>query len=116
LFESCDQFFSRYSLDEIRFASAFAMNQEFSPLIANQMDYFMNNPATEKIRRVEAQLNDTQQKMNENIEKLITRGEKVELLVGTSNAVAQKAEDFKSRSEELQWNMWKKKISNIWSF
>jgi vesicle-associated membrane protein 7 len=66
LFETKERFFSRYSVNEIP-SGAFAVNNEFSKVLANQMEYFSHSPAADKINQVKEKLERTKHQMNQNI-------------------------------------------------
>jgi len=104
LFDTKDRFFSRYNPQELPLR-AFAVNSDFSKVLANQMDYFSHNPAMDKINQVKQQLEKTKSQMNQNIEKLLSREEKVELLVGRSGLVVDQSRLFQQQSQQVQWKI-----------
>jgi len=83
----------------------FPSNAEFSRVLANQMDYYSHNPAVDKINQIKNQLEKTKRQMNENIEKLITREEKINLLVGKTTPVADQSKLFQRQSKQVQWKI-----------
>lgn len=62
-------------------ALAFAYNDEFGRVLGQQMDYFSNNPQADTITRVRGEISEVKEVMVQNIEKVLDRGEKIELLV-----------------------------------
>ena len=60
---------------------AVATNQDFSRILQKQMDYYNDNPNSDNITRVRDQLENVKEVMVQNIEKVLERGEKIELLV-----------------------------------
>jgi len=109
-FDTKSRFFSRYSDEVITQAAAFSLNDDFSRILANQMDYYSHNPAADKINQVKLQLENTKEQMNNNIEKLLSRMERVDLLVGNADTMNQQATKFQSQSKEVQWKIYKKNL------
>eukprot|EP01117_Protostelium_nocturnum_P012250 TRINITY_DN4504_c0_g1_i2.p1 TRINITY_DN4504_c0_g1~~TRINITY_DN4504_c0_g1_i2.p1 ORF type:complete len:222 (+),score=37.48 TRINITY_DN4504_c0_g1_i2:45-668(+) len=108
LLEVRERFLSRYPDETIKEANAFDLNTDFSRILSNQMDYFTHNPSSDKIELVKKKLESTHSIVIENIEKVMQRNEKAELLIGKTEAVAEQASKFKSQSEKLKWVIWKK--------
>ena len=86
-------------------AMAFQMNQEFSRVLARQMEYFSFDPRSDKIANVKDKIEDTKQVMVENIERIFDRGERMELLVSKTNELADSSFAFKQTSRNLKWTM-----------
>ncbi|KAG6695131.1 hypothetical protein I3842_09G080900 [Carya illinoinensis] len=59
-----------------------SLNKEFGPKLKEQMQYCVDHPKDiSKLAKVEAQVSEVKRAMMENIEKVLDRGEKIELLV-----------------------------------
>lgn len=72
------------------------------------MDYFANNPNADAISRVRGGIADVKNIMIENIEKVLERGERFELLVEKSSQLGQEAFIFKKEARRLKRQMrWK---------
>eukprot|EP00520_Triparma_pacifica_P011210 CAMPEP_0118650396 /NCGR_PEP_ID=MMETSP0785-20121206/10228_1 /TAXON_ID=91992 /ORGANISM="Bolidomonas pacifica, Strain CCMP 1866" /LENGTH=221 /DNA_ID=CAMNT_0006542775 /DNA_START=98 /DNA_END=763 /DNA_ORIENTATION=+ len=95
-------------------AIAFSMNEEFSPVMKGQMEYFNNNPEADAVSRVKGQIEDVKNVMVENIEKVLERGEKIELLVDKTDRLNQQAFKFEKQSKRLKNVMWWKKVK-MWA-
>jgi len=104
LFETKERFMSRFPENSFPLG-AFSINAEFSRVLANQMDYYSHNPAVDKINQIKNQLEKTKRQMNENIEMLITREEKINLLVGKTTPVADQSKLFQRQSKQVQWKI-----------
>jgi len=52
----------------------------------------------------------SKEKMNNNIEKLLSRMERVDLLVGNADTMSQQANKFQTQSNEVQWKIYKKNM------
>jgi len=85
-----------------------AMNSEFKQVLKKQMEYFSFDPNSDKISAVRKQIDDTKSIMVENIEKILDRGERIELLVDKTENLQQSSVRFKTFSKKLKYAMcWK---------
>jgi len=108
------KFILKYA-DQIKTAIAFAMNEDFQNTIKLKMEHYNNNPETEdSVIRVKNQLDNVKDVMVTNIEKVLERGEKIELLVDRTDRLNQQAFRFEKKSKKLkqsvQWANCKKYI------
>ncbi|KAG0051439.1 hypothetical protein BGZ83_003777 [Gryganskiella cystojenkinii] len=83
----------------------YGMN-EFSKTIAKQMEYFSTNPNADKIKQVQGEIEQVKDVMVHNIERVLERGERIELLVDKTDNLNQQAYAFKKRSTALKRTMW----------
>ncbi|KAE8720808.1 VAMP714 protein [Hibiscus syriacus] len=60
------------------YAPAYAMNDEFSRVLHQQMEFFSSSPSADTLNRVRGEIRTI---MVENIEKILERGDRIELLV-----------------------------------
>lgn len=88
-----------------RSAIAYAFNTTFQRVLQSQMDYF-NNPESDKISRLQGQIGEVREVMVENIEKVLARGEKIELLVERTDGLNEASNTFKNHSRTLKRTMW----------
>ncbi|CAN0516730.1 unnamed protein product, partial [Ectocarpus sp. 8 AP-2014] len=63
----------------IHTAPAFSMNAEFAPILQRQMDAFNSNPPGDSLQGVRSQIEDVRAGMLENVDKVLERGEKIEV-------------------------------------
>jgi vesicle-associated membrane protein 7 len=91
-------------------AIAFAMNTEFARILQDRMDFFNDNPGADSFGKVKNQIEDVKGVMVENIEKVLARGEKIELLVDKTEALNQSAKKFQKASKSLKDAMWWKNV------
>jgi vesicle-associated membrane protein 7 len=106
-------FLTRYGLDIPQRAIAFSMNEDFSPTIQQRMDYFNSDEADrgiDNIGAVKSQIDEVRDVMVQNIEKVLERGEKIELLVDKTDRLNQQAFRFESSSRALRKAMYWKKM------
>ncbi|OQS04380.1 vesicle-associated membrane protein [Thraustotheca clavata] len=100
-----NRFLTTYG-DRGRTAIAFAMNAEFQHVIQRQMDYFNANPEVDTVIQVQQSLDEVKDTMVENIEKVLGRGEKFELLVDRTDQLNQQSFVFNRKSRKLRKAMW----------
>ncbi|KAB2076736.1 hypothetical protein ES319_A06G060100v1 [Gossypium barbadense] len=62
-------------------ASAYAMNDEFSRVLCQQIDHFSRNPNVDRLNRLKGEMNQVQSVLIDNIEKALERGDRLALLV-----------------------------------
>ena len=78
------------------------MNEDFSPVLKRQMEYYNGDPSADKITKVKGELEEVKGVMVENIEKVLERGEKIELLVDKTDRLNQTAFKFEKTSKQLK--------------
>jgi len=100
-------FLGQYPLTDIQRAIAFCYNEEFSSTICTLMDKY-NHPhiMIDTIDVLKGQIQDVQQDMIQNIENLLERGEKIELLVDKTERLNQQAFKFESSGRTLRRQMY----------
>jgi len=91
-------------------ALAYSMNADFSRVLQNQMDYYSNNPNADKITKVRSEIDKVKTVMVQNIEKVLERGERIELLVDKTENLNQTAVQFKKKSTQVKRRMWWKNV------
>ena len=85
----------RYA-DRGQTALAYGMNEDFSRVLHRQMDFFSRNLGeADRVHRVEGEIDEVRTVMVENIERVLQRGEKIELLVDKTENLNQQAIRFK---------------------
>ena len=88
---------------------AYAMNNEFSPVLKKQMEFY-NSAQADSFAQVNSKLDDVKNVMMQNIEALLERGEKLELLVDKTEKLSQSAFQFKKQSNQLKLTLFWRKI------
>eukprot|EP00249_Psilotum_nudum_P007055 c20276_g1_i1 orf=775-1437(-) len=89
-------------------ALAYAMNDEFSRVLHQQMEYFSSNPNADTINRVKGEMNEVRAVMVENIDKVLDRGERIELLVDKTATIQDNSFRFRKQSRRLRQALWMK--------
>jgi len=101
-----DRFLATYG-DRAKTAIAFAFNADFQRVLQQLMDKF-NSEKNDKIARVREDLDAVKDVMIKNIDKVLERGEKIELLVDKTEILDQHAFKFKKQSRSLKRELcWK---------
>mmetsp|Transcript_1988 Transcript_1988/g.2664 ORF Transcript_1988/g.2664 Transcript_1988/m.2664 type:complete len:227 (-) Transcript_1988:201-881(-) len=101
-----DRFVATYG-NRGKTAIAFAFNADFQRVLSQCMEnYSSNNKQDSKIALVKEQINECKNVMIENIDKVLERGERIELLVDRTEVLDQHAFKFKKTSGNLRNAMW----------
>ncbi|KAH9659835.1 Vesicle-associated membrane protein 714 [Citrus sinensis] len=87
------------------YAPAYAMNDEFSRVLHQQMEFFSSNPSADTLNRVRGEIRTI---MVENIEKILERGDRIELLVDKTATMQDGAFHFRKQSKRLRRALWMK--------
>ncbi|KAM7258664.1 hypothetical protein ACFE04_014405 [Oxalis oulophora] len=103
-----DDFVSKYAAGtKASTAAANSLNKEFGPKLKEHMQYCVDHPEEiSKLAKVKAQVSEVKGVMMENIEKVLDRGEKIELLVDKTENLHQQAQDFRSTGTKIRRKMW----------
>ncbi|KAD5960438.1 hypothetical protein E3N88_11910 [Mikania micrantha] len=102
-----DDFYSKYGAGKGKTAGPKSLNKEFGPKMKDHMRYCVSHPEEiSKIAKVKAQVSEVKGVMMENIEKVLDRGEKIELLVDKSDNLRNQAQDFKKQGTKIMRKMW----------
>lgn len=107
-------FIAKYGTEKPLKAIAFSMNEEFSKIIKDRMEYYNSpNPNVDSIGAVRNQIDEVKDIMVQNIEKVLERGEKIELLVDKTDRLSKQAFKFESTSKNLRRTLWWKSVRTI---
>ncbi|KAL6205275.1 hypothetical protein ACLB2K_022537 [Fragaria x ananassa] len=108
------------------YAPAYAMNDEFSRVLHQQMEFFSSNPSADTLNRVRGEVGEAsiivlvfdfplrvlemfiRTIMVDNIEKILERGDRIELLVDKTATMQDSAFHFKKQSKRLRQALWMK--------
>jgi len=108
-----ERFLSIYGPEQPLQAIAFSYNEEFSKTIHERMDYYNSDEADrsiDNIGAVKSQIEEVKNNMIENIESVLERGEKIELLVDKTDNLLTSSFQFESSSRNLRRAMYWKKM------
>eukprot|EP00563_Minutocellus_polymorphus_P019119 CAMPEP_0197721102 /NCGR_PEP_ID=MMETSP1434-20131217/4264_1 /TAXON_ID=265543 /ORGANISM="Minutocellus polymorphus, Strain CCMP3303" /LENGTH=185 /DNA_ID=CAMNT_0043306059 /DNA_START=23 /DNA_END=577 /DNA_ORIENTATION=- len=101
-----EQFLAKYGLDAAQRAIAFSFNEDFSSVIEERMNYYNAGGSADTIDTVKNQIDEVKGVMIQNIESVLERGEKIELLVDKSDRLNQQAFKFEASSRNLRKAMY----------
>ncbi|KAG8385126.1 hypothetical protein BUALT_Bualt03G0009400 [Buddleja alternifolia] len=115
-----DDFVAKYGGGKAATTPANGLNKEFGPKLKEHMQYCVEHPEEiSKFAKVKAQVSEVKGVMMENIEKVLDRGEKIELLVDKTENLHHQvslslslslsgvvAQDFKTSGTKIRRKMW----------
>jgi len=101
-----NRFLSEYR-NSWKSAMPFGMNDSFSRVLRPQMRYFSYDPSVDKLTDVQDKLEDTRKVLVENIDRILERGERLELLVDAASGLSDSSFKFSSSSRKLKWAMFR---------
>lgn len=102
-----EDFSKKYAGGKAENAAAKSLNKEFGSKLKEQMQYCVEHPEEiSKLSKVQAQVSEVKGVMMENIEKVLDRGEKIELLVDKTENLRSQAQDFRQQGTQLRKKMW----------
>ncbi|XP_065870475.1 vesicle-associated membrane protein 727 [Euphorbia lathyris] len=94
-------------LFEDRFSIAYNLDREFGPRLKEHMQYCMSHPEEiSKLSKLKAQITEVKGIMMDNIEKVLDRGERIELLVDKTENLQFQADSFQRQGRQLRRKMW----------
>ncbi|KAL9660622.1 hypothetical protein QQ045_025439 [Rhodiola kirilowii] len=85
---------------------AYAMNDEFSRILAQQMDHYSNDSNADRLNRLKGEMTQVRSVMLENIEKVLDRGDRLALLVDRTSALQGNTVRFRRQSRRFRNNLW----------
>uniref|UniRef100_A0A9I9DZK5 Vesicle-associated membrane protein 726 n=2 Tax=Cucumis melo TaxID=3656 RepID=A0A9I9DZK5_CUCME len=102
-----EDFVKRYGGGKAMTATANSLNKEFGSKLKEHMKYCVEHPEEiSKLAKVKAQVSEVKGVMMENIEKVLDRGEKIELLVDKTENLRSQAQDFRQQGTKMRRKMW----------
>ncbi|KAK4725902.1 hypothetical protein R3W88_030819 [Solanum pinnatisectum] len=102
-----NDFSKKYAGGKAATASAKSLNREFGSKLKEHMKYCCDHPEEiSKLSKVKAQVSEVKGVMMENIEKVLDRGEKIELLVDKTDNLRSQAQDFRQQGTKIRRKMW----------
>jgi|TARA_B110000090_G_C13322523_1_gene424080 vesicle-associated membrane protein 7 len=90
-------------------AIAFAYSDEFGPILSKTMEHY-NSPNADSFSAVNEKLDDVKNVMVQNIDAVLERGEKLELLVDKTDKLQAEAFKFNKGAKDLKNAMWWRKV------
>lgn len=87
-------------------AQAYAMNDEFSRVLSQQMEYYSNDPNADRINRLKGEMSQVRNVMIENIDKVLDRGDRLELLVDKTANMQGNTFRFRKQARRFRSAVW----------
>ncbi|XP_068658518.1 vesicle-associated membrane protein 727-like [Aristolochia californica] len=92
---------------EDRFSIAYNLDREFGPRLKEHMEFCMSHPEEmSKLSKLRTQITEVKGIMMDNIEKVLDRGERIELLVDKTESLQFQADSFQRQGRQLRRKMW----------
>ncbi|KAF9223119.1 VAMP synaptobrevin-like protein [Gyrodon lividus] len=85
---------------------AYGLQGTFSPVIASLMHTYNTSPPIDEVARAQAELNQVKDIMVQNVEQILNRGERIELLVDKTDTMATQATAFRRGARTVRRQMW----------
>lgn len=99
------KFLERYS-EVVNTVIAFGMHAEFGAVIKERMNFYNTDANADKLQTLQHSIDGVKNVMIDNIDKLLARGEKVELLVKKTEVMSEQAVSMKKRASLVRRKMW----------
>ncbi|CAO3678137.1 unnamed protein product [Rhizopus stolonifer] len=96
-----DKFLSTFGKSRALDAPPYGLN-EFSGVIRKQMEYFSTNPNADRLKQVHGEIEQVKDVMVHNIERVLERGERIDLLMDKTDNLNRLGSAFKKRSTQLK--------------
>ena len=94
------------------FAASNPSNSAVAQTLRTEVDFF-NSPQADRLENLKKEIDAVKNVMTENIEQLLARGEKIDLLVDRTATLADDSDNFFSSSRTLRHKMWMKNVKMI---
>lgn len=91
-------------------AQPYGMNDEFSRVLSQQMEYYSNDPNADRINRLKGEMSQVRNVMIENIDKVLERGDRLELLVDKTNNMQGNTVRFRKQARRFRSTVWWKNV------
>ena len=85
---------------------AYGLQGSFGPTIAALMHTYNTSPPVDELTRAQTELNQVKDIMVQNVEQILSRGERIELLVDKTDVMAGQATAFRRGARTVRREMW----------
>ncbi|EEY65654.1 vesicle-associated membrane protein, putative [Phytophthora infestans T30-4] len=82
------------------------MNRDFAPTLKKQMETFSSDKGAEKLQALKKDLDNVKFNVQDNINKVLERGDKIELLVDRTDQLNSQSAAFAKSSSNLHRHLW----------
>ncbi|TXG61878.1 hypothetical protein EZV62_013241 [Acer yangbiense] len=104
--EDIHQRFVRTYCRAIQSAAAYAMNDEFSRVLSQQMDHYSNDLDADRLNRLKGEMSQVRSVMIDNIDKVLERGDRLALLVDKTTNLQGNTLRFKRQARRYKNYVW----------
>lgn len=104
-----ERYLNRFG-EEVHTAPAYEHNAEFSRVLEDRMAFYSTDQRADTINRVRGEISEVKTVMIENIDKVLDRGERIELLVDKTDHLQNESFAFKREARRLKTRLWWKNI------
>ncbi|KAG6658633.1 vesicle-associated membrane protein 711-like [Carya illinoinensis] len=87
-------------------APFYAMNEEFSRILSQEMDRYSNDANADRLNRLKGEMSQVRSVMIDNIEKVLEKGDRLALLVEKTTTLQGNAVRFKRQSRRFKNTLW----------
>lgn len=87
-------------------APAYSLQGTFGPVIAQLMNTYNTAPPSDELSRAQTELAQVKDIMVQNVEQILSRGERIELLVDKTDNMANQATAFRRGARTVRRSMW----------
>lgn len=99
------QFLAQSSQEQLS-APAVADFSAFQPVLASLRQRFSDSPQSDPVKAAQAELGAVKDIMTQNVEQILSRGERIELLMDRTGEAANQSLAFRRRAKGLRRSMW----------
>lgn len=100
-----ETFFARYDSGRRGQAVAHSL-KDFKPILQEWMAKYNNKTEVDKLSSLRKELSELEEQSLRNMDKIIERGEKIEILVKKSETLADQSYDLRDTSRKVKNKMW----------
>ncbi|KAI3823528.1 hypothetical protein L1987_04967 [Smallanthus sonchifolius] len=97
-------------------AQAYGMNDEFSRVLSQQMEYYSNDPNADRMNRLKGEMSQVRNVMIQNIDRVLERGDRLESLVDKTANMQNNTFRFKKQSRRFRNTMWWQNVKLMVAF
>ncbi|KAK7338903.1 hypothetical protein VNO77_19537 [Canavalia gladiata] len=102
-----EDFTKRYGEGKTATATAKSLNKEFGPKLKEHMQYCVEHPEeVSKLVKVKAQVSEVQEVMRANIDQVLNRQVKIDVLMDKTENLREQAEVFRGQGNQIRRKMW----------
>ncbi|KEH22818.1 synaptobrevin-like protein [Medicago truncatula] len=102
-----EDFTKRYGGGKAATATSKSLNKEFGPKLKEHMQYCVEHPEeVSKLAKVKAQVSQVQDVMLENIDQVLNRQVKIDVLMDKTDNLRDQAQVFRREGGQLRRKMW----------